>query len=112
MGLANDIKPLRILIASASSSSSLDILDETSLSSSEEELCKIESTSKSSGDDNEGLGILNEGVLTTPHDENLFAWPFLPLLLFVLKFVFRHRLVRGVRCGVDDEEDDISDILQ
>ena len=68
----------------------------------------MESTSKSSGDDNDGFGINFDGILTTPHEENLLAWTFLPLP-FILEVVFRQRLTRGERCGVVEEE--VSDIL-
>jgi hypothetical protein len=95
-----------------SSSSSLEMLDEILPSSPEEELCKIESTSRSSGDDNDGLGTLCCGqalgdTLTMPHDENRLVCGCLPPPLPFL--VFLHRLTRGDCSG--DVEDEISDIL-
>lgn len=69
------------------------MLDEILPSSPEEELCKIESTSRSSGDDNDGLGTLCCGqalgdILTMPHDENRLVCgclpPPLPFLVFLI----------------------------
>ena len=76
----------------------------------------MESTSRSSGDDNDGFGIDDEMievgcVPTTPHEEFLLAWHFLPLPRYVREVVFRHRLTGGDRCDVGDEDEEISDIL-